>query len=188
MIGVNQFRAGVKVEIENEPYVVVDSQHVKPGKGGAFVRSKLKNLRTGNVLEKTYRVGEKFKEPEIDERCLQFLYTSGDEYHFMDSQDYEQMFLTETELGEKKKFLKENMEVSVMSYKGKTIGVELPNFVELTVAETDPGGKGDTASGGTKPATLETGAVIKVPFHIVIGDLLKIDTRSAEYVERVKSS
>jgi elongation factor P len=188
MIGASEFRAGVKVEIDGQPYLIVDAQHVKPGKGGAFVRSKLKSLRTGNVLERTYRVGEQFEEPEIEERRLQYLYEQVGECHLMDSQNYEQLSLTADQLGESKKFLKENMEAVVMFYKGQPIGVTLPNFVELRVSETDPGGRGDTATGGTKPATLETGAVIKVPFHINTGDLLKIDTRSGEYIERVKAA
>ena len=186
MIGVNQFRAGVKVKIDGEPYVVVHAQHVKPGKGGAFVRSRLKNLRTGNVLDKTYRVGERFDEPEIEERQLQYLYAQGDDYHFMDNRTYEQLFLTADQLGENRRFIKENMNVVVMFYEDKPIGVDIQNFVELRVTETEPAVKGDTATAGTKPATLETGAVIKVPFHITVGDVLRIDTRTGSYVERAK--
>jgi elongation factor P len=188
MIGANEFRAGMKVEIDGEPYLIVDAQHVKPGKGGAFVRTKLKSLRTGNILERTSRVVERFDEPEIEERRLQFLYAQGDDYHFMDSKTYDQLSLTGPQLGESRKFLKENMEALVMFYQGKPIGVTLPNFVELLVADTEPGTRGDTATGGNKPATLETGAVVKVPFHINVGDLLKVDTRSGEYVERMKSA
>jgi len=188
MIGANEFRAGKKVEIEGEPYLIIDAQHVKPGKGGAFVRSKLKNLRTGNLLERTYRVGEQFDEPQIEERRLQYLYAQGDDYHFMDSQSYDQLALTGPQLGESRKFLKENMEAVVMFFQGRPIGVVLPNFVELLVADTAPGVRGDTATGGTKPATMETGTVIKVPFHINVGDLLKVDTRSGEYIERIRSA
>ena len=188
MIGANEFRGGRKVEIEGEPYLIVDAQHVKPGKGGAFVRSRLKSLRTGNILERTYRINESFEEPEIQERRLQFLYAQGEDCHFMDNESYDQLSLTVAQLGESKKFLRENMEAVVMFYRGKPISVTLPNFVELLVADTEPGARGDTATGGTKPATLETGAVIKVPFHINIGDRLKIDTRSGEYVERMKSA
>jgi elongation factor P len=188
MIGANEFRAGMKVEIEGEPYLLVDAQHVKPGKGGAFVRCKLKNLRTANLLEKTYRVGERFEEPEIEDRRLQYLYAQGDDYHFMDSKNYEQLSLTSAQLGGSRKFLKENMEAVVMFYHGNPIDVTLPTFVELRVVQTDPGGRGDTATGGNKPATMETGAVIKVPFHIAIDDVLKIDTRTASYVERVKAA
>jgi elongation factor P len=188
MIGANEFRAGKRVEIDGEPYLIVDAVHVKPAKGGAFVRTKFRNLRTGNQLERTFRVVEKFDEPEIEERRLQYLYEQAGECHFMDSQNYEQLSLTTEQLGESKKFLKENMEAVVMFYKGRPIGVTLPNFVELYVSETDPGGRGDTATGGTKPATLETGAVIKVPFHINTGDLLKIDTRSGEYIERIRAA
>jgi elongation factor P len=188
VIGANEFRAGMKLEIDGDPYLIVDAQHVKPGKGGAFVRTKLKSLRTGNILERTYRVGERFDEPQIEERRLQYLYAQGDDYHFMDSQTYDQLALTGSQLGESRKYLKENMDVEVMFYQGKPIGVTLPNFVELLVAGTEPGTRGDTATGGTKPATLATGAVIKVPFHINVGDLLKVDTRSGEYVERMKSA
>ncbi|MBI3621502.1 MAG: elongation factor P [Nitrospirae bacterium] len=188
MIGAGEFRAGMKVEIDGEPYLIVDAVHVKPAKGGAFVRTKFRNLRTGNQLERTHRVVEKFDEPDIEERRLQFLYQQGEDFHFMDSQSYDQLSLTARQLGDSRKFLKEHMEAVVMFYKGKPIGVTLPNFVELVVSDTDPGGRGDTATGGTKPATMETGAVIKVPFHINVGDLLKIDTRSGEYVERMKSA
>jgi elongation factor P len=188
MIGASEFRAGMKVEIDGEPYLIIDAVHVKPAKGGAFVRTKFRNLRTGNQLERTYRVVEKFDEPEIDERRLQYLYEQTGECHFMDTQNYEQLSLTADQLGESKKFLKENMEAVVMFYKGRPIGVTLPNFVELLVADTEPGTRGDTATGGTKPAKLESGAVIKVPFHINVGDLLKVDTRSGEYVERIKAA
>jgi len=188
MIGAGEFRAGVRVEIDGEPYLIIDAVHVKPAKGGAFVRTKFRNLRTGNQLERTYRVVEKFDEPEIEERRLQYLYEQAGECHFMDSQNYEQLSLTADQLGESKKFLKENMEAVIMFYKGRPIGVTLPNFVELRVSDTAPGVRGDTATGGTKPATLETGAVIKVPFHINTGDLLKIDTRSGEYIERIRAA
>lgn len=188
MIGANEFRAGRKVEVDGEPYLIVDVVHVKPAKGGAFVRTKFRNLRTGNQLERTFRVVEKFDEPDIEERRLQFLYAQGEDCHFMDNESYDQLSLTVAQLGESKKFLRENMEAVVMFYRGKPIGVTLPNFVELLVADTEPGARGDTATGGNKPATLETGAVIKVPFHINIGDRLKIDTRSGEYVERMKSA
>jgi elongation factor P len=188
MIGANEFRAGRRVEIDGEPYLIVDAVHVKPAKGGAFVRTKFKNLRTGNQLERTFRVVERFEEPDIEEKRLQFLYAQGDDFHFMDNQTYDQLSLTASQLGDSRKFLKENMEVLVLFYQGKPIGVTLPNFVELLVADTEPGTRGDTATGGTKPATLESGAVIKVPFHINVGDLLKVDTRTGEYIERIRSA
>ena len=186
MISTNEFRKGAKIEYKGEPCEIVDFQHVKMGRGGAIIRTKLKSLKTGNVLEDTFRSGEKFETPQLEERAMQYLYAEGDMHFFMDTESFEQLPLTSVQLGDIRKFLKENMTVKMLNYKGVPLTVELPTFVELMVSKTDPGYKGDTASGGTKPATLETGAVVKVPFHINEGDVLKIDTRTSEYIERVK--
>lgn len=186
MLSTNEFRKGAKIEYKGEPCEIIDFQHVKMGRGGAIIRTKLKNLKTGNVLEDTFRSGEKFEQPQLDERQMQYLYAEGDLHYFMDTETFEQTPLNTSQLGDIKKFLKENMLVKILNYRGNPITVELPTFVELAVAQTDPGVKGDTASGGSKPATLETGAVVRVPFHINEGDILKIDTRTSEYIERVK--
>jgi elongation factor P len=186
LLSTNEFRKGAKIEYKGEPFEIVDFQHVKMGRGGAIIRTKLKSLRTGSVLEDTFRSGEKFETPQLEEKAMQYLYAEGDMHYFMDTETFEQVPLTAAQLGDVKKFLKENMTVKVLDYKGEPLTVELSTFVELIVAKTDPGFKGDTASGGTKPATLETGAVVKVPLHINEGDKLKIDTRTSEYIERVK--
>jgi len=180
------FRNGLKIELDGEPWIIVEFQHVKPGKGGAFVRTKLKNLRTGAVLDKTFRSGEKMGKPDLDEREMQYLYASEGQYCFMDANDYEQIFLMRDQLGDSESYLKENIQVKILFYNGNPIGLELPNFVVLRVTETDPGFKGDTASGGTKPATLETGLVVKVPFYLEEGELIRVDTRSGEFIERFK--
>jgi elongation factor P len=156
------------------------------GRGGAIVRTKLKSLKTGSVLEDTFRSGEKFESPHLDERSMQYLYAEGDHHYFMDTETFEQIPLSTSQLGDTKRFLKENMVVKILNYRGKPLTVEIPTFVELVVAQTDPGFKGDTASGGSKPATLETGAVVRVPFHINTGDMIRVDTRTSEYIERVK--
>jgi len=163
----------------------MDFQHVKPGKGAAFVRSKLRNLRNGNIQERTFRAGEKVPRAHVETRQMQYLYNSGDEYTFMDNETYEQITLPAANLEREIKFLKENMNVNIVSVKGETIGVELPNTVELEVVDTEPGIKGDTASGGTKPATLETGLTVQVPFFVNVGDKIIVDTRKEEYVSRV---
>lgn len=186
MISTNEFRKGAKIEYKGEPFEIIDFQHVKMGRGGAIVRTKLKSLRTGSVLEDTFRSGEKFESPHLDERSMQYLYAEGDHHHFMDTETFEQMPLSTSQLGDGKKFLKENMVVKILNYRGEPLTVEIPTFVELVVAQTDPGYKGDTASGGSKPATLETGAVVRVPFHINTGDVIRVDTRTSEYIERVK--
>jgi elongation factor P len=164
----------------------VDFQHVKMGRGGAVIRTKLKSLRTGNVLEDTFRSGEKFDSPQLEEKHMQYLYEQDDLHYFMDTETFEQIPLSVAQLGDTKKFIKENMVVSVLYYKDQPMSVEPPMFVELKVMETDPAFRGDTASGSNKPAKLETGAMVKVPFHIVEGDVLKIDTRTCEYIEKVK--
>jgi elongation factor P len=184
LISSNDFRTGVTVEIDGAVWQVIEFQHVKPGKGSAFVRSKLRNLETGSVVERTFRAGEKLARAHLDRREVQYLYGSGNDYTFMDNETYEQLTLTEEQLGDGKQYLIENMNIHVVSHKGRLIGVEMPNSVELKVVHTDPGLRGDTASGGTKPATLETGVVVQVPLFIEEGDVLRIDTRSGLYLER----
>lgn len=184
MISVNDFRTGLTIEMDGELFSVVDFMHVKPGKGAAFVRSKLKNIRTGYTMEKTFNAGEKVNLARIDNSEMQYLYKSDQDYVFMDTATYDQLTLAEESLGDSIKYLKENMIVTVQRYEGKPLGVSLPNTVELEVVETDPGFKGDTATGGSKPAKLETGAMVTVPLFINIGDLLQIDTRTGEYLRR----
>ncbi|WP_214480225.1 elongation factor P [Bacillus sp. SM2101] len=184
MISVNDFRTGLTVEVDGGIWRVIDFQHVKPGKGAAFVRSKLRNLRTGAIQEKTFRAGEKVGKAQIDNRKMQYLYANGDQHVFMDNHTYEQIELPETQIEYELKFLKENMPVAIMMYQGETIGVELPNSVELVVTETEPGIKGDTASGGSKPATIETGLIVQVPFFVNEGDKLVINTTDGTYVSR----
>ena len=186
MYGTNQFRNGLKIELDNEPFVIVEFQHVKPGKGGAFIRTKLRSLITGNVLERTFRSGEKVGKPQLEEKEMLYLYSSDNEYHVMDMETYEQIFLTEDQLGTSKNYLQENVVVKVLFYNGQPIGVDVPIFVELRIAKTDPGVRGDTASGGTKPAILETGATVQVPLFLNVGDVVKVDTRTGEYIERVQ--
>lgn len=184
MISTNDFRTGVTIEVDGEVYSVVEFQHVKPGKGSAFVRTKLKNVRTGAVLERTFAAGEKLPRAHVERREVQYLYNTGTEYVVMDTQTYEQFGLTDDQLGDAVKFLKENMTLWVLTHAGTHIGIELPNFVELEVVETDPGVKGDTATGGSKPAKLETGAVVKVPLFVNVGDRIRVDTRTGQYIER----
>lgn len=184
MISTNEFRTGLTIELDGDPWQIIDFQHVKPGKGAAFVRSKLRNLRNGNIQERTFRAGEKVERAHVESRQMQYLYNSGDEYTFMDNETYEQVTLPAARIEREIQFLKENMNVNMIIVKGETIGVELPNTVELEVVETEPGIKGDTASGGSKPATLETGLTVQVPFFINVGDKLIIDTRKEEYVSR----
>jgi elongation factor P len=184
MISVNDFRTGLTVEVDNAIWQVIDFQHVKPGKGAAFVRSKLRNLRTGAIQEKTFRAGEKVEKAHIETRNMQYLYSSGSAHTFMDNSTFEQMELPTARIEHELNFLKENMNVKIMMYEGETLGVELPNTVELTVTETEPGLKGDTQSGGSKSATLETGYTLQVPLFINEGDVLVVDTRSGEYVSR----
>lgn len=186
MISTSEFRKGAKVEFKNAPYEIIDFQHVKMGRGGAIVRTKLKNLKTGSIIEETFKAGEKLKRPDLEERSMQYLYKQDESFFFMDTENYEQLPLTADQLGDAKKFIKENMEVKALFYSGSLITVELPIFVELMITTTDPGFKGDTASGGSKPAVLESGATVKVPFHLTEGDVIKVDTRTSEYIERVK--
>ncbi len=172
--------------VEGDPFYIVEFQHVKPGKGGAFVRTKLKSYLTGNVLDRTFRSGERFEEPKLEEREMQFLYATDDDYTFMDNESYEQLTFAKKTLGENADLIKENMIVKILVYEHRPIDVELPNFIELKVVDADPGVRGDTASGGTKPATVETGAIIKVPLYLEVGTVIKIDTRTRSYVERVR--
>ncbi|MGF2617039.1 elongation factor P [Rossellomorea vietnamensis] len=184
MISVNDFRTGLTIEVDNGIWRVMDFQHVKPGKGAAFVRSKLRNLRNGAIQEKTFRAGEKVAKAQIDNRRMQYLYANGDMHVFMDTDSYEQIELAASAIEYELKFLKENMEVQIMMYHGETLGVELPNTVSLTVTETEPGIKGDTATGGSKPATVETGLTVNVPFFVNEGDVLVINTTDGSYVSR----
>jgi elongation factor P len=186
MYSTSEFKKGLKIELDGVPYAIVEFLHVKPGKGGAFVRTKIKNLLTGKVLDQTFRSGEKVKRPDLVEREMQFLYREGDSFYLMDNENYEQLALTADQLGDAVLFLTENLNVKVLVFNQQPVTAELPNFVELTVAQTEPGVKGDTASGGSKPATLETGAVIQVPLFINEGDRLKVDTRTGSYIERAK--
>ncbi len=185
MISVNDFKTGITIELDGNIYSVVDFQHVKPGKGAAFVRSKLKNIKTGGVVETTFRAGEKVTRAILDRRETQYLYQADGLYTFMDVENYEQITLGEDQMGDAVKFLKENMPVFIVQYETTVVGVELPNSVDLKVVETDPGVRGDTATAGTKPAKLETGHVVQVPLFINEGDVLKVDTRSGLYIERV---
>jgi elongation factor P len=179
-------RNGLTMEVDGQLFSVIEFQHVKPGKGGAFVRTKLKNVRTGQVLDKTFRGGASISPVRLDRRVMQYLYSDGNLYHLMDTTTYEQIALSQEVMGDSPKYLKEGMEVSVIWAKDEPIGVEIPLFCDLRVVETDPGVKGDTASGGTKPATLETGTVVMVPLFIEAGNLIKVDTRTGEYLERVE--
>lgn len=182
----SDLRKGLKIVIDGNPYIITDFEFSKPGKGQALYRCKLKNMITGYTMDRTYRSGEKFEPANLDEVPMQFLYKDGDGFHFMDTQKYEQIALTEEQVGNAKNFLKENMEVTVLFFESTPIDITLPIFVELQVTKSDPGVRGDTATGATKPATLETGYTIQVPLFVEEGDVLKIDTRTGEYVERVK--
>jgi elongation factor P len=185
VIDTSEFRKGLKIEIDGEPFEIVEFQHVKPGKGSAFVRTTIRSLLTGRVLQPTLKSGEKVGKPDIEDKEMQYLYLQGEDYYFMDTKNYEQTFLSEKVLGEAKNFLKENINVSVLFYNGKAIGVTLPNSVDLKVTKCDPGVRGDTVSGAMKPATLETGYTVNVPLFINEGDVLKIDTRDGKYLTRV---
>lgn len=184
MISTNEFRVGSTIELDGSVWQVMEFQHVKPGKGAAFVRTKLRNLKNGNIQEKTFRAGEKVPRAHVETRQMQYLYESGGDYTFMDNETYEQTTLSKEQLEAEIPFLLENMNVQIMMYQGETIGVQLPTTVELTVVETDPGIRGDTVSGGSKPAKMETGLVVQVPLFVNEGDRLIIDTRSREYVSR----
>ena len=184
MISVNDLKTGLTLQLDNGLWSVVEFLHVKPGKGAAFVRSKLKNVETGQVIEKTFRAGEKVGRAMLDRREMQYLYKEGAEYVMMDNESYEQLQITEAQIGDGIKYLKENMVVQVLLHDGKIIGIDIPAHVELEVVDTPPSEKGNTSQGGTKPATLETGAVVNVPFFISKGDVIRVDTRSNDYLDR----
>lgn len=187
MYSTSDFRNGLKILFNDAAYIIVDFQHVKPGKGGAFVRTRMKNLKTGLILEHTFRSGEKVGKPDLQERNMQFLYSSDGEFNFMDVDNYEQVQISGALLGDKVGLLGENQVVVMLFHGSEVLGMELPMFIEIPIAETSPGFRGDTASGGSKPATLETGAVINVPLFLNEGDVVKVDTRTGAYVERVSS-
>jgi elongation factor P len=184
-VDTSQFRNGLKIELDGEPFVIVYFQHVKPGKGGAFVRTKVKNLKSGRVLDRRFRAGERVEAADIDDRKMQFLYRDGDQLVFMDSDSYDQIPFSNDQVGDAKKYLIENLVVDVLFWRGQPINIELPSFIEAAVTECEPGMKGDTASGATKPATLETGAVVQVPLFVKERERIRVDTRTGEYVERV---
>lgn len=185
MITAGDFRNGVTFEMDTQIFQIIEFQHVKPGKGAAFVRTKLKNIISGATVERTFNPTEKFENAHIERKDMQYLYSDGDLYYFMDVETYEQTPMNKATVGDALKFVKENITVKVLSYKGNVFGIEPPIFVELEIVETEPGFKGDTATNATKPATLETGAVIKVPLFVNQGDVIRIDTRTSEYMERV---
>lgn len=185
MITAGEFRNGVTFELDNNIFQVVEFQHVKPGKGAAFVRTKLKNIVTGATVERTFNPTDKMPKAHIERKDMQYLYNDGDLYYFMDVESYEQIPLNKDSIGDSFKFVKENMVVKILSHKGNVFGIEPPTFVELEITETEPGFKGDTATGATKPAVVETGATIKVPLFVNQGDIIRIDTRTGEYMERV---
>ena len=185
MASTADFRNGMVLEIDGDLFAIVEFQHVKPGKGGAFVRTKLKKIKTGQVLERTYRAGERFTEVRLERRPLQYLYSDGHLYYFMDNSSYEQFPVSEEVMGDQVKYLKENLEVSgLFQESGEILEIELPFFVNLKIVETDPGLRGDTASGGSKPARLESGAVVSVPLFLNVGDVIKVDRRTNMYLER----
>ena len=184
-VDTSQFRNGLKIELDGEPFTMIYFQHVKPGKGGAFVRTKVKNLKTGRVLDRTFRSGEKVEEADVAERKMQYLYQDGEDLVFMDTETFEQIPFSAAQVGDARKWLKENLDVEVLFWRGRPINLEIPSFVEYTITRCDPGLKGDTAQGATKPATLETGAVVQVPLFVKEGERIRVDTRSGEYFERV---
>ena len=185
MISTSDFKTGLTVEVDNDVYQIIEFQHVKPGKGAAFVRTKMRNMRTGSVIERTFNPNEKLAPARIERQEVQYLYNDGEVYNMMNNETYDQFTVSKADMGDAIKWLKENMILTIASYNGSIMGVDLPNTVELEVTDTAPGIKGDTASGGGKPATLETGAVINVPFFVNVGDVLQVDTRTGSYIKRV---
>ncbi len=184
MYSTSEFRNGLKIEYEGEPYIIVEFQHVKPGKGGAFVRTKIKNLLTGRVLDPTFKSGDKVGKPDMDEKEMQYLYMDGEHFTFMDTSTYDQIPIDAAAVGDAAQWLKEETHCTVLFWNGKAIGVSLPNFVVLKIVECEPGVRGDTAQGATKPAKLESGASVNVPLFVEEGESIKIDTRTGTYVER----
>ena len=185
MVSAGDFKNGLTVEIDGAVYQVVEFQHVKPGKGAAFVRTKLKDIINGGITERSFRPTEKFEQAHIERSDMQYLYNDGEMYHFMNTETYDQIALDKDTVGDSLKFVKENDMVKILSYKGVVFAIEPPLFVELEVTHTEPGFKGDTATGASKPATVETGAVVQVPLFVNIGDRISIDTRTGEYMKRV---
>ena len=185
MISAGDFRNGITIELDSNVFQIIEFQHVKPGKGAAFVRTKLKNIKSGGVVEKTFRPTEKCPQARIDRKEMQYLYSDGDMFNFMDVETYDQISLTKDEIGDSLKFVKENEMVKMLSHNGSVFAIEPPLFVELEVTETEPGFKGDTATGATKPAIVETGAQVMVPLFVEQGEVIKIDTRTGEYLSRV---
>ena len=185
MISVNDLKTGLTIELDNGLWSVVEFLHVKPGKGAAFVRTTLKNVETGKVIDRTFRAGEKVAKASLDKKEMQYLYKEGNDFVMMDLESYEQLNISAVQIGDGLKYLKENMNVMVLLHDGKIIGVDIPNHVELEVVDTPPSERGNTSQGGTKPATLETGAVVQVPFLVMNGDIIRVDTRTNEYLGRV---
>jgi elongation factor P len=185
MYTTSDFRNGLKIEFDGSPFIIVYFQHVKPGKGGAFVRTKLKNLKTGAVIEHTFRSGDKVEKPDLEEREMQFMYRMEGQFHFMDTRTYEQIYLDEGHVEGAGNYLIENLPVKILFYKGEPIGIDIPFFIDLKIVETEPGVRGDTVSGSTKPAKLESGAVVAVPLFLNEGDVIKVDTRTGSYIERM---
>ena len=186
MYSTQDFRKNLKIEIDGEPFIIVEATHVKPGKGVAFVKTRYKSLITGSVLEKNFRSGEMVGKPDLEERNMQYVYPEGDILQFMDNSTYEQIGIERNRIGDALNYLKDNTEVTVLFFNGKAINIDPPNFAILKVVQTDPGVRGDTASGGSKPATLETGYVVQVPLYLEEGEIIKVDTRTGKYVERFK--
>ncbi|NQT27193.1 elongation factor P [candidate division KSB1 bacterium] len=186
MVTTGEFRNGFVMKMDGELWAIVEFQHVKPGKGGAFVRTKIKNVKTGRVIEKTFRSGEKVEDVRLEKKQFQFLYREGDSYHFMNNESYEQVSITGAPVENVSKFLKDGMDVDILFHGTEPLEVEVPIFVELLITKSDPGVRGDTATGVTKPALLETGAEVQIPLFIEEGERIKVDTRTGEYVERVK--
>ena len=181
----NQFRKGLKIELDGVPYLIVDFQHVSPGKGGAFTRTKLKNMLNQNQIERTFKSGDKVDKANTEEREMQFLYKDGEGYNFMNTANYEQVALQESQLGDSKGYLTEGLKIAVTYFNERPIGIDLPNFIEAKIVKTEPGIRGNTVSGGSKPAEIEAGAVVNVPLHLSEGDLIRVDTRDGTYVEKV---
>ncbi|MFH1441794.1 MAG: elongation factor P [Candidatus Omnitrophota bacterium] len=184
-LSINEIKSGLTILVANQAWVVIDTQHVKPGKGAAFVRAKLRNLKNSSVQEKTFRGDDKIDEAFVEERKLQYSYSTGEIYHFMDQKTYEEIAITKQNIDDKIKFLKDNLEVSAYFYKDDFLNLSLPYFIEFNIIHTEPGIKGDTAKSGTKPAEIDTGATVQVPLFVNTGDKIKIDTRTGQYVERV---
>lgn len=185
-IGMSELKKGLKIEIDGIPYRITEYQHVKPGKGAAFVRAKIKSFLDGKVIEKTFHAGDKCDEPNLQEKSMQFLYHDGESYQFMDTETYEQIALSDDQVGDVAKWMIDGMSVQILFHNNKAISVDVPQTVELKIIETAPNFKGDTSSGGKKPATLESGAIVQIPFHVLEGEIIRVNTETGEYVEKVK--